>query len=527
MIFFISASALLNWSYQNTKPCEVLVGGNTQVLQTSKAVPSDTTNLSTSTRPKTPSTGGKLTDLVFSRKRRQVDVNSHVFNVTETTKDFSTLPSKSSSDVVHDDIIVELSHEPLHQLQTEDSPLITNLDKFNTTSKSIKNNLNQREHYSYFPVQTSEESSDNQSKEDGNFEELTTIPLHKSKTQLSPDQSDEEENISDLSLFKLDSEAYAEIQNEHEFLLSKQGNSDPLEIQQDAPLIKDDIQFFAMGRKHISSNQKAKTLYNSDQVNTDKKGIDSKELTESNLSVLSLNNDENLKKYIVNKAYHSSNDNNTLPTKNPLLPTPKISYIEVHPNTSSMNFTNRLVLNITVATGFENNMSNPAQPVYVLSMLIPTDGINQPSALDRNEITNNLKTNSMSAAPVTHINDSDIDNSGGTCECSCPCLDSPNDSSESTSTEDYDIFNYINLSDENTQKETIPTEKFTISSFLSTDEDISTESISTTSISTLVTEVPNVPVNCSRYYKPQAPPPILILEGRKPRTSVKTYQPRK
>nr|CAI5817121.1 unnamed protein product [Callosobruchus analis] len=50
---YISASSLLNWSYQNTKPC-VLVGDNTQVVPASKSAPSET-NLSTSTRPKTQS----------------------------------------------------------------------------------------------------------------------------------------------------------------------------------------------------------------------------------------------------------------------------------------------------------------------------------------------------------------------------------------------------------------------------------------------------------------------------------------
>ncbi|XP_057653225.1 teneurin-m isoform X11 [Diorhabda carinulata] len=58
---YISASNLLNLSYQNTKPCEVLVGDNTQIVPDSKTVPPSETNLSISTRPKTSNTGDNST----------------------------------------------------------------------------------------------------------------------------------------------------------------------------------------------------------------------------------------------------------------------------------------------------------------------------------------------------------------------------------------------------------------------------------------------------------------------------------
>ncbi|XP_044256004.1 teneurin-m isoform X5 [Tribolium madens] len=57
---YISASSVLNWSYQSTKPCSVLVGENTQFVPPSKTATSET-NLSTSTRPKTSSSGGART----------------------------------------------------------------------------------------------------------------------------------------------------------------------------------------------------------------------------------------------------------------------------------------------------------------------------------------------------------------------------------------------------------------------------------------------------------------------------------
>ncbi|VEN58895.1 unnamed protein product, partial [Callosobruchus maculatus] len=93
---YISASSLLNWSYQNTKPC-VLVGDNTQVVPASKSAPSET-NLSTSTRPKTQSasTGGKYVDQVYARKRRQVSNDQHAFVLSNPP------PSTSGSSSLHD-----------------------------------------------------------------------------------------------------------------------------------------------------------------------------------------------------------------------------------------------------------------------------------------------------------------------------------------------------------------------------------------------------------------------------------------
>ncbi|XP_068907175.1 teneurin-m isoform X4 [Tenebrio molitor] len=57
---YISASGVMNWSYQSTKPCSVLVGENPQFVPASKTATSET-NLSTSSRPKTSSSGGART----------------------------------------------------------------------------------------------------------------------------------------------------------------------------------------------------------------------------------------------------------------------------------------------------------------------------------------------------------------------------------------------------------------------------------------------------------------------------------
>lgn len=81
----IPASSLLNWSYQNTSPCSVLVDENSEVVASSKDTTSET-NLSTSSKPR-PSSGGNYVELVSLRKRRHVPNPSHasVLNNSSST----------------------------------------------------------------------------------------------------------------------------------------------------------------------------------------------------------------------------------------------------------------------------------------------------------------------------------------------------------------------------------------------------------------------------------------------------------
>ncbi|GJQ83081.1 hypothetical protein Trydic_g20093 [Trypoxylus dichotomus] len=70
-LLYISASSLLNWSYQNSKACTVVVGENTEISPASKATTSET-NLSTASKPR-PSSGGGNNNIQhdhYSRKRR-------------------------------------------------------------------------------------------------------------------------------------------------------------------------------------------------------------------------------------------------------------------------------------------------------------------------------------------------------------------------------------------------------------------------------------------------------------------------
>ncbi|XP_015834529.1 teneurin-m isoform X6 [Tribolium castaneum] len=88
---YISASSVLNWSYQSTKPCSVLVGENTQFVPPSKTATSET-NLSTSSRPKTSSSG--------DANSTDYDYRDDVSNSNATSSpDFSTSEASSVSGV--------------------------------------------------------------------------------------------------------------------------------------------------------------------------------------------------------------------------------------------------------------------------------------------------------------------------------------------------------------------------------------------------------------------------------------------
>lgn len=464
--FVVAASALLNWSYQNTKPCEVLVGGNTQIVQTSKSIPSDTTNLSTSTRPKTPNNGGKFSDLILSRKRRQVDGISHVINVTTDINDLKFSPSTSSVDIVHATVI-NVPHE---------SPSTSHTDEEETTSQ--------------INLQSTSEGAGNSTLQkifnEDNEETKSTEIFTNAIT------SEEDINISDSSIFTLDSDIYDELLNEFH-------NFESTEIQHDDPMIPltkaDDIQFFDMGSQHLTSDQKSRALYN----------IDEDKHPNPNLTIVSLIEHKGEEK----KSTFLPNNSSAK------VPNHKTEQIEIPTitNTSSTHPTNNVVVNITIATGFGTSMLSSSPPVYMLSLLIPTDGTNEPNVVVLNKESNNTKeVPEMPSFAETGNYDSTNDNSGGTCECSCPCLESYSESSESNFNEDYDLLNYLNPSLENVNnKSTTSTERaLNVSSSTIEPEITEVYTVSSTLTSDMTEPVVTVR-NCPEI----KPPPILILEGRK------------
>lgn len=120
----LSASSLLNWSYQNSKTCTVLVGENSEI-PSSKATTSET-NLSTSSKPR-PSSGGNENKLIYSRKRRQVDNTPHAsvfLNITNSSASGHVLNNITHANYSDHKTTVLA---PLHDLNvgTSDSSIIT------------------------------------------------------------------------------------------------------------------------------------------------------------------------------------------------------------------------------------------------------------------------------------------------------------------------------------------------------------------------------------------------------------------
>ncbi|KAK5644102.1 hypothetical protein RI129_007947 [Pyrocoelia pectoralis] len=96
---YVSASSLLNWSYQTTKTCTVLVGENSEV-PTSKTTTSET-NLSTSSKPRPMSgendtnSSDPIVDDVVSVENTTSSLEDFLYNTTytDTTPELSTMSS--------------------------------------------------------------------------------------------------------------------------------------------------------------------------------------------------------------------------------------------------------------------------------------------------------------------------------------------------------------------------------------------------------------------------------------------------
>ncbi|KAG6464106.1 hypothetical protein O3G_MSEX014276 [Manduca sexta] len=72
---YMSASYFVNWSYQNSKACTVLVGDSTEMFPTSKATTLEASNKSLVRQ--TPPSAGSGNEEAHSRHRRSVDVDGH------------------------------------------------------------------------------------------------------------------------------------------------------------------------------------------------------------------------------------------------------------------------------------------------------------------------------------------------------------------------------------------------------------------------------------------------------------------
>nr|XP_012218677.1 PREDICTED: teneurin-m isoform X5 [Linepithema humile] len=128
---YVAASNLVNWSYQGTKACTVLVGENTDAKPSSEANKTSTSSTSTSQsiRPRQPTSGSIITSgsmllngFVYSRKRRDT-FNEHALHQTVAPPSFHD-PEEASltgqrSVPLHEEFSGKVVHDPKHA----DSPV--------------------------------------------------------------------------------------------------------------------------------------------------------------------------------------------------------------------------------------------------------------------------------------------------------------------------------------------------------------------------------------------------------------------
>ncbi|XP_018579833.1 teneurin-m isoform X3 [Anoplophora glabripennis] len=529
---YISASSLLNWSYQNTKPCEVLVGDNTQIVPASKTVPSET-NLSTSSKPKTANSGGN--EFIYSRKRRQVSETPHAFVLPNATTNSSDPPSTGGPDSLHASTV-----RSLHETNNLTSGKLSVLDVFAPPTNKTNTQTLHAENISTAAPELSEtaqiyEAPENLMADNNAAENFETV-LEDTNSSEIVDKSDvknyddisEEDNISDSSLFTLDDTVYDEIQREHSTTMIKSESS---ELQHDSPIFsygQDEVQIVKLNHETLSTTQKSKAKYDTKNITIEVKAQDnSKELTDSNLSVLPVEDNMNLNLKTIrfnNPEFLHNTTNSTISKEFETNDVPhqsaKIKVIEVPPiHNPSMSSSKRVLVNVTIATDPDHNNPYSTHSVYVLSLSVPTEGNEEPGVkVDTKEAPKEFRgpakesDKSRTTLPPSILDlDRYNDDSGGACECSCPCLDDPN-FSESNSTEDYDYSGDITAQTVNstldTTKKLLATEK--------TVYDTSTEFISlSTTMSSDSTGSPEIGQTICPEVTTKLPPPptILILEG--------------
>lgn len=105
----------MNWSYQNTKACSVVVGENQDIFPASKATTLETNrSITSNSRPKpaqtpsSPSSGGK-TDIHVNRRSRRHANTQHASSISSVVDVFDSSSPSSSLDYMHDNFSFAIS----------------------------------------------------------------------------------------------------------------------------------------------------------------------------------------------------------------------------------------------------------------------------------------------------------------------------------------------------------------------------------------------------------------------------------
>ncbi|KAH1028032.1 hypothetical protein HUJ05_001438 [Dendroctonus ponderosae] len=374
---YISASSLLNWSYQSAKPCSVLVGDNTQIIPASKTAPSET-NHSTSSRPKPPSSatssssGGKSIEPLYARKRRDVSSPHAVFfpNITTTSSSVSNFSSEHVGSL-------HVSTEGPGGSMLHEAESSTQVFVVSTNSPTVSESEDE--------ISTVEGETTTDGVKTETLLPTTEDELHELYGELSNEES------SDAALFEgevMDAKAVDVDVAEVNETVVKSG-----ELQHDSPIL--------LYEKPASGEEKRKLADSSKELT----GANLAEPPERDAPAPGLKN-----VYIQQGKSEASQTPVTEPT---------VKVFEIPAASSEATPSKRVQVNVTISTDPDPQNPHQTHSIYVLSVSVPTDGHEPGVELNTKEgasFSDIHEANKANPQPVESPH-------GGACECECPCLD--------------------------------------------------------------------------------------------------------
>lgn len=118
-----TASYFVNWSYQNSKACTVLVGESTEKFSASKATTLEASNKSLVRPHQTSPSAGSGNEENHSRHRRSVDVEGHA-----SVQSLSSMDSSTAVDNMHDITTPLITTSLVHGVVTENNKQVSEDD---------------------------------------------------------------------------------------------------------------------------------------------------------------------------------------------------------------------------------------------------------------------------------------------------------------------------------------------------------------------------------------------------------------
>lgn len=563
--FPFPASNFLNWSYQNSKACTVLVGENSEVFPASKTT--SETNLSTSSRPRPSPSGGNYIDGVYTRKRRHVNNTSHAFVLSNVATNSPVSSVLSTTEHV---VNVSTTSAPLlHEVTVDNDGFLLKKDNFNasvtnSTGDSINSTTGEPatstasvvtdQTSTELNTETSEVSEISQSTDLS----MTTEYASSSTSVLSQEKKSEADAVTektslqteDVGVIKIEKDDFVEIPEEtvenktakkpESISMKPSEGEGPEVIQHDYPVYaygqEDEVEIVKLNHETLSTTMKSKTSYNKDKVDIklsphlsekEKESSVFEGLTNHSLSATeyAIIDDNKHKSDVHNGAILNKHEsvefiNATNPIESTVSETnkqSKISIIEVPPLPNEVsNPSKRILVNVTIATEPDSKNPYASQSVYVLSVSVPTNG--NPSEVP--DVS--LNSHNSSIPNKHHLNDhtsistekpNDYVWGGGDCQCSCPCLDDDKLNLTDIFSQEYDDYDMDNYTFRHENISFPPS--FYLTNVTESQTTESVMEMSSTEATTEPEESWKTESRCPEITTQVPPTPtILILEGR-------------